>query len=100
MVDKYQPTDNAPIHIKCVLFKYVVSSAAEVETGALFHNTKMAIFIVKMLETLRHKQEKVNIKTDNTTAEVFSNSTHKENVQKLGTLDGGGYKIKQRVINS
>ena len=39
-----------------VLLKHVVSSAVEAETGGLFHNTKMAIFIIKMLESLGHKQ--------------------------------------------
>ena len=77
MADKLEPTENAPIHIECVLLKHIVSSAAEAETGALFHNTKMAIFIVKMLEALGHTRETVKIKSNNTTTEVFSNSTLK-----------------------
>ena len=77
-----QPQHNAPIHVECVLLKHVVSSAAEAETGGLFHNTKMAIFIIKMLEALGHKQEQVHIKTDNSTAEAFSNSVLKEKRSK------------------
>ena len=34
---------NAPIHIECTLLKHVVSSAAEAETGALFHNCQVAL---------------------------------------------------------
>ena len=68
MLHKDQPSNNTPIHVECVLLKHVVSSAVEAETGALFHNTNMAIFIIKMLETLGRKLQKVHIKTDNSTA--------------------------------
>ena len=77
-----QPQHNAPIHVECVLLKHVVSSSAEAEIGALFHNTKMTIFIIKMLESLGHKQDKVHIKTDNSTAQAFSNSVLKEKRSK------------------
>jgi hypothetical protein len=39
------PTLNAPVHVECALLKHVVSSAAEAETGGIFHNTKTAIYI-------------------------------------------------------
>ena len=40
-----QPTLNAPIHVECALIKHAVSSAAEAETGGIFHNAKSAIHI-------------------------------------------------------
>ena len=39
------PVINAPIHIECAFLKHVVSSAAEAETGGIFHNAKSAIHI-------------------------------------------------------
>ena len=42
----------------------------------------MEVFVVKILETLERKKETVKIKTDNTTAEVFSNSSLKEKMYK------------------
>ena len=75
---------NAPIHIECILLKHVVSSAAEAETGALFHNCKTTIGIRQILEALGHKQHITHIKTDNSTAMSFCNSTLKEKEVKLG----------------
>ena len=76
------PPINAPIHVECTLLKHVVSSAAEAETGGIFHNAKAGIHIKKMLESLGHKQAPVLLKTDNSTAEAFSNSTSKEKRSK------------------
>ena len=75
-------TYNAPVHIECALLKHVVSSAAEAETGGLFHNTKIAIGIIKILEALGHNQDTIKVKTDNSTAVAFSNSTLKEKRSK------------------
>ena len=77
-----QPILNAPIHIECALLKHVVSSAAEAETAGIFHNTKQAIHIKKMLQALGHPQDVTRIKTDNSTAAAFSNSTLKEKRSK------------------
>ena len=76
------PTLNAPVHIECQLLKHVVTSAAEAETSAIFHNTKIGIWIKKMLTALGHPQNIIPIKTDNSTAEAFSNSTLKEKKSK------------------
>ena len=77
-----QPELNAPVHIECALLKHVVSSAAEAETGGIFHNAKTAIHIKKMLHALGHHQDIIKIKTDNSTAAAFSNSTLKEKRSK------------------
>ena len=55
----------------------MVSSVAEAETGGIFHNTKSAIYIKKILEDLGHLHNTIRIKTDNSTEEAFGNSTLK-----------------------
>ena len=71
-------THNAPVHIEYTLLKHMVFSAAEAETGGVFHNIKSAIYIKKILKALVYLQDTIQIKTDNSTAETFSNSTLKE----------------------
>ena len=68
---------NAPIHIECTLLKHVVSSAAEAETGALFHNWQVALGLKNILEALGHIQQPIQIKTDNATTSAYCNSTLK-----------------------
>lgn len=46
----------APIHVECKLLKYVVSSAVEAETGALYGNFQMTIMMKTILNALGHKQ--------------------------------------------
>ena len=74
---KQIPKLNAPVHIECILLKHVVSSAAEAETGALFHNGKTAIEIQHILQALGHKQASTYIKTDNSTAFSYCKDTLK-----------------------
>ena len=45
-------TSNGPILAVCKRLRHVVSSAAEAETAAAFHNSKEAIPIVRILEAL------------------------------------------------
>ena len=68
---------NAPIHIECILLKYVVASAAEVEIGAVFHNYKTTMEIYKMLQALGYQQSTIPMKTDNLTAPNYSDATLK-----------------------
>ena len=49
-----------------------MTSAAEAETGAVFHNCKRAICIKKMFQALGHEQYTIPIKTDNSTAASYS----------------------------
>ena len=53
---KKQPPPNAPILVGCKTLRQVVVSAAEAETGGIFHNARMAIPIRQALETLGHPQ--------------------------------------------
>ena len=89
------PPLNAPIHIECTLLKHVVSSAAEAETGALFHNCKTAIELKHMLEALGHKQRTIPIKIDNSTASSFANATLKHKRSK--TWNMRWYWLKDKV---
>ena len=51
-----QPLVNAPILVECKTIRHVVSSAAEAETSAAFHNAQEAIHIRRILEALGHAQ--------------------------------------------
>ena len=94
---KPSPPLNGPIHIECQVLKHVVTSAAEAETSGIFLNIKTAIWIRRMLEVLGHPQQIIPIKTDNSTAEAFSNSTLKERRSKA--WDMRLYWIQDRVNN-
>jgi hypothetical protein len=59
--------------------KVIVSSATEVEVGALFINAKEVEVIHITLEELGHKQQATTIITDNTTAHgIVNNSIHQK----------------------
>ena len=60
-------------------------SAAEAELGALFINTKEAVYIRSMLEEMGHKQPPTPIQTDNLTAEGFVNSKIQQ--KRLNSMD-------------
>ena len=54
--------------VECKTLRHVVSSAAEAETGGIFHNAQVAIPIRTLLRKLNHPQPPTLIKTDNATA--------------------------------
>jgi hypothetical protein len=56
----------------------VVSSAAEAELAALFHNGKEACPLCITLEELGHLQPATPIQTDNSTASGIANDTVKQ----------------------
>jgi hypothetical protein len=62
---------NGAILVPCKSIRSVVASAAEAETGGLFHNGQEAIIIKTSLEALDHPQNRIPIKTDNSTATGF-----------------------------
>ena len=62
---------NGPLLVECKTIKHVVSSAAEAETGALFHNAQTAIPIRRLLIALGHPQPPTPIKIDNSTTNGF-----------------------------
>ena len=47
---------NGPLLVECKTIKHVVTSAAEAETSALFHNAKTSIPIRRILIALGHPQ--------------------------------------------
>ena len=51
--------------------KNLVTSAAEVEIGGLFHNAQTSIPITLLLSALGHPQPSTPIKIDNVTAHGF-----------------------------
>ena len=70
----YAKRFNAPIHTECSTLKHVVSSAAEAECGALFHNCTTDIGIQNALTGLGHEQGRTQVITDNSTANSFVHS--------------------------
>ena len=60
----------------------MVTSAAEAEISALFHNAKTAIPIRRMLIALGHPQPPTPINTDNATAQGIVNDTMKQKRSK------------------
>ena len=65
------PFLNAPILVECKTLRHVVSSAAEAETSATFHNAQQAIHIRQILHHLGHKQPPTPLKVDNSTTNGF-----------------------------
>jgi hypothetical protein len=68
---------NGAIHVLCTLFKFVASSAAEAELGALFFNAKEAKIMRLTLQELGHLQPATPIHIDNSTTVGIVNNTVK-----------------------
>ena len=60
----------------------VVASAAEAETGGLFHNGQTKIHIRRLLQALGHPQPPTPLKTDNSTANAFVNKSLQQKKSK------------------
>jgi hypothetical protein len=75
------PTNGA-IYVHCQILKEVLSSAAEAELAALFHNGKEAYAIRNILHELGHPQPPTPIATDNSTASGIANDTVKQKRSK------------------
>ena len=73
---------NGPILTECKTIRHVVSSAAEAETVALFHNAQTARPIRHILISLGHPQPPTPLKTDNATANVFLHQTMRHKKSK------------------
>ena len=78
---------NGPIHTVCRRLRNVVSSAAEAETGGVFHNSQEGIPIRRALEALGHRQppDGTPFKLDNAVSHGFINSNIK--MKKSKTWD-------------
>ena len=62
------PTNNGVVHTVAQILKAVMSSAAEVELGALYINCREAIPVLHVLEEMGHPQPPTPMQTDNSTA--------------------------------
>jgi hypothetical protein len=78
------PTDNKPIQLNgaiyvfCGILKFVVTSAAEAELGALFLNCKEGNILRLVLQDLGHHQPPTPIHCDNATASGIANDAVKK----------------------
>ena len=86
---------NGAIYVHCQILKEVLSSAAEAELAALFHNGKEAYSIRNILQELGHLQPPTPIVTDNSTASGIANDTVKQKRSKA--MDMRFYWIRDRV---
>ena len=75
-------TSNGPLLTECKTIRHVVSSAAEAETAALFHNAQTARPIRYILTELGHPQPPTPLKTDNATANAFIHQTMRHKKSK------------------
>jgi len=73
---------NGAILVECKTLRHVVASAAESETGGLFHNAQTGIPIRITLEEMNHPQPATPLKTDNSTATSFVHSNMKQKRSK------------------
>ena len=78
-----KPRDNAPIRLNgaiytlCNIMKFVASSTAEAELGALFMNAKEGLIIRPTLKEMGHPQPPTPMHCDNSTAADIANGSVK-----------------------
>ena len=77
------------------IMKMVLSSAAEAEFGALFHNTKEATPLRTTLEELGHSQPPTPVLVDNSTAVGLANDTVTQ--RRSRAIDMRFYWVRDRV---
>lgn len=77
-------TLNGPIHCEAKIIRNVVTSAAEAEINALFHNAKLILPLRLTLQELGHPQPPSPIQTDNNVADSFVHNTIKK--RRLKTI--------------
>ena len=86
--------NGAILHLAAIM-KMVLSSAAEAEFGALFHNTKEATPLCTTLEELGHPQPPTPVLVDNSTAVGLANDTVTQ--RRSRAIDMRFYWIRDRV---
>jgi hypothetical protein len=79
---KPTPKLNGPVLVECKTLRGVLTSAAEAETGGVFHNGQTTIVIQRALEALGHKQPPTPLKTDNFTANSFVHANIRQRPSK------------------
>ena len=72
--DVADPPNNGAVLNTAQIIKAVMSSAAEAELGAMFINARKAVPARIMLEELGHKQPRIPMQIDNSTAVGVVNS--------------------------
>ena len=92
-----QPAPNAPILVECKTLRTVVASAAEAETGGLFHNGQTIIHIRRLLEALGHSQPPTPLKTDNSTSNAFVNKSLRQKKSKAWDMRFHWLRDKERT---
>ena len=75
-------TPNSAVHVLCHIMREVLSSAAEAELGALFHNGKEACPIGIVLKEMGHPQPAKPMASDNNTASGIATDTVKQKRSK------------------
>ena len=73
---------NGAVHVLCHIMREVLSSAAEAELGALFHNGKESCPLRIALEEMGHPQPATPITTDNNTASGIATDSVKQKRSK------------------
>ena len=68
MRKKKEIFNNGAIITLSKIIKHVILSASEAETAAIFYNFKAALPLRVSLEDIGHKQSRIPVSTDNTTA--------------------------------
>ena len=86
--------NGAILHLAAIM-KMVLSSAAEAEFGALFHNTKEATPLRTTLEELGHPQPPTPVLVDNSTAVGLANDTVTQRHSRA--IDMRFYWVRDRV---
>ena len=87
--------NNGAILNLSIIMKNVLSSAAEAECGALFHNARAACPIRTTLIEMSHPQPATPVTVDNSTTHGFANKQIKQ--QKSKSMDMRYYWIQDRV---
>ena len=89
------PPINGPVLVSSKIIKETVSSAAEAELAALYHNGQDAYPLRIALEELNHPQPPTPIQTDNSTASGLANDTLKQKRSKA--MDMRWFWIRDKV---
>jgi hypothetical protein len=88
-------TPNGAVHVLCHIMREVLSSAAEAELGALFHNGKEACPLNIAVDEMGHPQPAIPMVTNNNTASGIATDAVKQ--KRLKAIDTRFYWIRNRV---
>jgi hypothetical protein len=92
------PPTNGPIKTNSNIMKFVLASASEAETGAMFHNCQDAVPIRTALAEIGHPQPATHVRGDNSTAIGIANKSIKQRRSKA--IDMRFYWLQDRDAQS